>query len=69
MLAELITIPEAGRIVKPRAPEDLAAALLAVFKAPPPPRENLRALVARFTPEACARAYLDWFDHLVRAHG
>jgi glycosyltransferase involved in cell wall biosynthesis len=69
MLGEMITVPEAGRIVKSRTPEDLAAALLAVCKEPPPPRENLRALVARFTPEACARAYLDWFDHLVRAHG
>jgi glycosyltransferase involved in cell wall biosynthesis len=69
MLGEMITIPEAGRIVKSRAPEDLAAALLAVCKAPPPPRENLRALVTRFSPQACARAYLDWFDELARAHG
>ena len=69
MLGEMITVPEAGSIVKARAPEDLAAALLAVFKAPSPPRENLHALVARFAPQACARAYLDWFDHLVRAHG
>jgi glycosyltransferase involved in cell wall biosynthesis len=67
MLGEMITVPEAGRIVKSRAPEDLAAALLAVCKAPP--HENLQALVARFSPHACARAYLDWFDHLARAHG
>lgn len=69
MLGEMITIPEAGRIVKSRAPEDLAAALLTVCRAPPPPRENLHALVARFSPQVCAGAYLDWFDELARAHG
>jgi glycosyltransferase involved in cell wall biosynthesis len=69
MLGEMIAVPEAGRIVESRAPDDLAAALLAVCKAPQPPRENLRALVARFSPQACASAYLDWFDHLARAHG
>ena len=30
--------------------------------------ETLRALTVPFEPESCARAYLDWFDHLV-AHG
>ncbi len=69
MLGEMITVPEAGRIVKSRAPEDLAAALLAVCKAPPPPPDHLRALVARFRAAGSARAYLDWFDHLARAHG
>jgi glycosyltransferase involved in cell wall biosynthesis len=69
MLGEMISIPEAGRIVKSRSPEDLAAALLAVCQAAPPPRESLRALVARFAPQARAQAYLDWFDELARAHG
>jgi glycosyltransferase involved in cell wall biosynthesis len=68
MLGEMVTIPEAGRIVQSRAPEDLAAALLTVCRAPPP-RENLHALVARFSPQVCAGAYLDWFDELARAHG
>lgn len=69
MLNEMIAIPEAGCIVKSRVPEELAAALLVVCQAAPPAREELRALVARFAPQACARAYLDWFDELARIHG
>ncbi|HEX2761540.1 MAG TPA: glycosyltransferase [Rhizomicrobium sp.] len=69
MLGEMISIPEAGRVVKSRAPQDLAVALLTVCRSVPPPREKLRALVARFAPQARARAYLDWFDELARAHG
>jgi glycosyltransferase involved in cell wall biosynthesis len=69
MLSQMITIPEAGRIVKSRAPQDLAVALLMVCRTAPPPRQTLRALVARFAPQACARAYLDWLDELARAHG
>lgn len=69
MLGEMISIPEAGRVVKSRSPEDLAAALLAVCRASPPLHESLRALVARFAPETRAQAYLDWFDELARAHG
>jgi len=64
MLREVMTIPEAGRIVTGRDPLALAAALSEVFAAPPPPRPALAALVARFEPRACARAYLDWFDSL-----
>lgn len=69
MLGELVSIPDAGRIVKSRAPQDLAVALLTVCRTAPPPAEKLRALVARFSPPVCARAYLDWFDELARAHG
>jgi glycosyltransferase involved in cell wall biosynthesis len=69
MLGELLSIPQAGRIVKSRAPQDLAVALLTVCRTAPPPRETLRALVTRFSPQACAHAYLDWFDALTRAHG
>lgn len=69
MLGEMISIPEAGRIVTSRSPEDLAAALLAVCQAAPPPRETLRALVTRFAPQARAQAYLDWFGELARVHG
>ena len=64
MLREVMTIPQAGRIVTSRAPSDLAAALLAVCRAPRPPRDMLRALVAPYEPRACAAAYLDWFDRL-----
>lgn len=69
MLSEMISLPEAGRVVKSRSPEDLAAALLAVCRAAPPPREKLQSLMARFAPQVRAQAYLDWFDALVRAHG
>lgn len=69
MLNEMIAIPEAGQIVKSRAPEELATALLVICQAGPPAREELRALVTRFAPQARARAYLDWFDELARAHG
>lgn len=69
MLGEMIAIPEAGRVVKSRSPEDLAAALLAFCQASPPPPEMLRALVARFAPQARAQAYLAWFDELARVHG
>lgn len=69
MLGELIAVPEAGRIVTSRSPEELAAALLAVCRSAPPPRENLRALVTRFAPRARAQAYLGWFDELAQAHG
>ncbi|HVV28503.1 MAG TPA: glycosyltransferase [Rhizomicrobium sp.] len=64
MLRDVMTIPEAGRIVASRDPAALAAALTAVCEAPRPPRERLAALVAQFEPGACARAYLDWFDDL-----
>jgi glycosyltransferase involved in cell wall biosynthesis len=67
LLHDLISVPEAGRIVTSGAAGDLAAALTAVCDQPRAP-EKLRALTAPFEPEACAKAYLDWFDSLA-AHG
>lgn len=64
MLHDVITIPEAGRIVVSRDPAALAAALDAVAAQPLPPREKLMALVTRFSPRLCADAYLDFFDSL-----
>jgi glycosyltransferase involved in cell wall biosynthesis len=64
LLREVMTIPEAGRIVSSRDPAALAAALRGVGR---PPAEKLQALVARFEPRVCAKAYLDFFDSL--AHG
>ncbi len=61
LLREIVTA-QAGRIVATRDPRDLAAALAALG-----PRDaGLAALAAPFAPQACARAYLDWFDALVR---
>lgn len=67
LLHDLITTPQAGRILTSRDPAALAVALDAVCKAPRAP-EALHDLAAPFEPRACARAYLDWFDGLVR-HG
>jgi len=70
MLREVMTIPEAGRIVSGREPAALARALSDVCSAPRPPQDRLAALVAPFEHRACAAAYLDWFDQLVKArHG
>jgi len=63
LLHDLITMPEAGRILASRDPEQLAAALREVLAQPAVP-EKLKALAAPFEPRACARAYLDWFDRL-----
>jgi glycosyltransferase involved in cell wall biosynthesis len=67
LLHDIMTCPEAGRIVMSREPAALAAALLAVCAAPRAP-EKLQALATPFEPQACARTYLDWLDGLVR-HG
>ena len=67
LLHDIIVGPEAGRIVISRDPSLLAAALREVCAAPPAP-QTLQALAAPFEPRACARAYLDWLDGLVR-HG
>jgi len=64
LLHELITTPEAGKVVVTRDPADLAAALYEVRNRPRPSREHLAALVAQFDPQHCAQAYLDWFDRL-----
>jgi glycosyltransferase involved in cell wall biosynthesis len=63
LLHDLITTPDAGRIVPSPDPSELAAALIATCAWPRRP-EDLRALAAPFEPRACARAYLDWFDSL-----
>jgi glycosyltransferase involved in cell wall biosynthesis len=69
-LYEMMEIPEAGKIVGTRDPADLAAALAAVCDAPRPSRDVLARLVAPFEPRHCAKAYLDWFDILVKQrHG
>lgn len=67
LLHDIIACAEAGRVVTSREPAALAVALSEVCAASPQP-EKLQALVARFEPRACARAYLDWLDGLVR-HG
>jgi glycosyltransferase involved in cell wall biosynthesis len=67
LLHDIVTRPEAGRIVTSREPRILAAALAETVAAPRVP-EALQALAAPFEPKACARAYLDWLDGLVR-HG
>jgi glycosyltransferase involved in cell wall biosynthesis len=63
LLRDLLTSPEAGRLVASRSPAGLAAALEEVCAQPPAP-DVLRALIAPFEPQACAQAYLDWFDSL-----
>lgn len=64
MVHEVLTIPEAGRVVASREPGDLAAALAGVCRRPRPAAEILRPLAMPFAPETSARAFLDWFDEL-----
>jgi glycosyltransferase involved in cell wall biosynthesis len=61
-LHEIIVTPDAGRIVASRDPAALAAALFGLG----PRRDSLKALAEPFAPQLRARAYLDWFDRLVR---
>jgi glycosyltransferase involved in cell wall biosynthesis len=68
MLREVLTDTASGVVVETRAPQDLAAALATICRRPRSPLEELRALAKPFMPEVSARAYLDWFDTLVR-HG
>ena len=68
MLREVLTDAASGAIVPSRAPGDLAAALAVVCRSSRPPLDALRAHATPFLPEVSARAYLDWFDRLVR-HG
>lgn len=63
LLHDLITLPEAGRIVPSRDPKALAMALEEVCAAPRAP-DMLQKLAAPFEPRARAQAYLDWFDGL-----
>jgi glycosyltransferase involved in cell wall biosynthesis len=67
LLHDLLKTPESGRIVASRGPVELAAALLEVCAQARGP-EDLRKLAMPFEPQARAKAYLDWFDRLVR-HG
>jgi glycosyltransferase involved in cell wall biosynthesis len=68
MLREVLTDAASGIIVPSRGASDLAAALALVCRSPRPQLEDLRALATPFLPPVSARAYLDWFDSLVR-HG
>jgi glycosyltransferase involved in cell wall biosynthesis len=63
VLRDMIAIPEAGRVVASRDPRVLAQAVAEACRAPRAP-ERLKALVAAYAPQACARAYLDWFATL-----
>jgi glycosyltransferase involved in cell wall biosynthesis len=63
LLHDLITIPEAGRLVRSRRSAALAQALEDVLTGPRSP-EKLTALAAPFEHCNCANAYLDWFDSL-----
>lgn len=64
-LRDIMTIPEAGLIVPSRRPDELAQALLAVAEAPRPAPLVLRPLIAHLAADACADAYLAWFDACV----
>jgi glycosyltransferase involved in cell wall biosynthesis len=63
-LRDVMSVPEAGRIVAGRRPEDLAQALVAVAGRKPP--ALFAPLVERFAPQVCADAYLAWFDGMAR---
>ena len=65
LLHDLVAGPDAGQIVASREPQALAQALAEICGAPRAP-QALAALAAPFEPRACARAYLDWLDGLVR---
>ena len=64
-LADIMTIPEAGRIVPSRDPQALAAALLDLRAAPLSAPGQLASLITQLEPDTCAHAYLAWFDSLV----
>lgn len=61
-LHDIMTIPEAGRLVPTRDPQDLASAVIEVMQSPPPPLDALQGLIAHLEPAICAQAYLDWFE-------
>ncbi|MDP9018650.1 MAG: glycosyltransferase [Candidatus Eremiobacteraeota bacterium] len=66
LLRDLINHPQAGAIVRTRYPDDLARALRATAKRGRPDPATLGALVSHLEPRACADAYLEWFDEIVR---
>ncbi len=67
-LRDIMTIPEAGRIVPSRSPEALAQALLEVTRRPRPSPALFAPLIAHLAPDACADAYLAWFETVVQDH-
>jgi len=66
-LRDVMTLPEAGRIVPSRTPAALADALEAVLDAPRPDPARLAPLLAPLEPDRCARAYADFFAGLIAA--
>ena len=66
-LRDVMTAPEAGRIVATRDPAALAEALTAVLDAPAPDPARLAPLLAPVEPERCARAYADFFAERIAA--
>ena len=66
-LRDIMVRPEAGRIVASRDAEVLAQALAEVCATGRPDPKILQALIAHLDQEACAQAYLDWFDQVVAA--
>ena len=57
-----MTVPQAGQIVPSRQPEALARALAEVAARGRPDACILRRLTTHLDPQACANAYLDWFE-------
>ena len=65
-LHDIMTGSDAGEIVRSRNPNDLARALRANIERGHPEPATLAKFVAHLEPHACAQAYLDWFDDIVR---
>ena len=61
-LHDIMTVPQAGQIVPSRQPEALARALAEVAARGRPDACILRRLTTHLDPQACANAYLDWFE-------
>jgi glycosyltransferase involved in cell wall biosynthesis len=64
-LHDIMTVPEAGKIVMSRKPEALADAIVDVCTRSRPDPALFAPLIAHLEPEACAQAYLNWFDTIV----
>ncbi|NBC36362.1 glycosyltransferase [Novosphingobium sp. FSY-8] len=64
-LHDIMTTPEAGRIVPGRDPAALAEALVQVAGAGLPALDAFAPLIAHLEPHHCADAYLAWFDAVV----
>ena len=61
-LHDVMARPEAGRIVASRDPHALAEALLAVCRVGRVAPDVVQPLIAHLRPDACADAYLAWFE-------